>query len=627
MMNRNSSKRLAWLDPAGQPRRIRFRLGLVTAFALLVAGLCLGLMNLWFGTGRYGKELFDFYFTQPYLVLLNELPFVALIFLLWALTNRAWIAFLGTGVFTLIYSWAEYWKLMGRNDPILADDLTIISEGLKMGGSYITVTWQIVASALLVLLGTLVFWKLFRGRLPKLLPRLGLAVLVIGASALLYTKVYRDIQLYTEGFECWSELNPWIEGDVFLSRGCMYPFLNSIRSSKVRTPEGYQAEEARALLEQYESDDIPEERKVNVIVVMYEAFADLSLCTDRITAADPYVSYHQLRDESYHGRLVTNIFAAGTIDTERCVLTGFSLLTNFRRPSWSYARYFASQGYALNGSHPGFESFYNRNNVNANLGIENYLFKENHYDALSPDRLAPDAVFLPEIVRLCREELKSADHVFSFNVTYQNHGPYSAEKEHFDTPYVPAKGLDSASYTIVNNYLAGVEDTGNQMLAMAELLREDDTPWILVFFGDHKPWLGDQASVYAELGIDLSSGSEEAYLNYYSTEYLIWANDAAKARLEDDFTGEGPAISPCYLMNLLFEHCGWKGPSFLKLSEEVRARLPVVSSGGMYYEDGALIAGWQLTEADQELVRKMHWAQFYLSRDSGGDLPAANGIS
>ena len=152
-------------DPAGKSRKARFWMGLLTGLALVLSALGMGVMNLYFGTGRYKLDLLAFYFRDLELVLLNVLPFALLILLLWALTNRAWIAFLGTGVFTLIYSWAEYWKLMGRSDPIIAEDLTILSEGLQMGGSYITVTWQIVLSALLVLAGTLVFFFFLRGRL------------------------------------------------------------------------------------------------------------------------------------------------------------------------------------------------------------------------------------------------------------------------------------------------------------------------------------------------------------------------------------------------------------------------------------------------------------------------------
>ena len=38
--------------------------------------------------------------------------------------------------------------------------------------------------------------------------------------------------------------------------------------------------------------------------------------------------------------------------------------------------------------------------------------------------------------------------------------------------------------------------------------------------------------------------------NYYCTPYLIHANEAARDALGFDFVGEGPKISPCFLMNL-----------------------------------------------------------------------------
>ena len=49
---------------------------------------------------------------------------------------------------------------------------------------------------------------------------------------------------------------------------------------------------------------------------------------------------------------------------------------------------------------------------------------------------------------------------------------------------------------------------------------------------------------YEELGLDIDPGTEAGFRNHYSTEYLIWANDAAKAVLEEDFTGEGPHHLP-----------------------------------------------------------------------------------
>ena len=70
-------------------------------------------------------------------------------------------------------------------------------------------------------------------------------------------------------------------------------------------------------------------------------------------------------------------------------------------------------------------------------------------------------------------------------------------------------------------------------------------------------------AAYSHYGMDLDLGTEQGFFNYYSTDYVIWMNDAARAQL--GFDGKklqiGPVISPCYLMNVLFRALGWKGPS------------------------------------------------------------------
>jgi hypothetical protein len=76
-------------------------------------------------------------------------------------------------------------------------------------------------------------------------------------------------------------------------------------------------------------------------------------------------------------------------------------------------------------------------------------------------------------------------------------------------------------------------------------------------------------------------------------------------------------------MNLLFEACGWAGPSWLKLSDEVRALLPVVSTKDRCLENGALIAESELSEPGREALARLRRTAYYLMRDSGGTLPAA----
>ena len=588
----------------------------MTLLLTLLSGCCLGLLSLYFSAGDHGLYLFVWYLTQPRVLVLNLLPFVLLMLLLFAALDRAWLAFLLSSAVGLFFSWAQYWKLMARSDPIYAGDLLIVAEATQMAGQYIQITWQIILSAVLVLFAAVCLFFLAKGRMRKPLPRLALAAAVIAAGLWLYPNYYTDAATYNS-MKVWPEINEWFETNRYISRGGIYPFLHSIPDALPTPPEGYDEDSARALLAAYPSDDIPEEKKISIVVTQLEAFADLSRVTDRITGADPYAEFHALLEESYHGTLLPNVFAGGTIDTERCVLTGFSALENFRRPSWSYARYFEGQGYTVEGAHAGYEAFYNRLNVNANLGLPNYRFIEGYYQNIL-EGIPMDNVFLPDVTENVLAALEKGP-VFSFNVTYQNHGPYSADYAWFPEVFVPQGELNSSDWYIINNYLWGVQDTGRRMQEMADRFRAIDEPVILVFFGDHKPWLGEQSVTYDALGIDIRGGTDDSFYNYYATEYLFWANDAAKAVLGSELTGIGPDISPCYLMNLLFEQCGWSGPGYMKLTNEVMAQVPLLHTSGRYLSGGVLTDA--LTEDQKALADRMTFVQYYLAQDAGGVHP------
>ena len=89
-------------------------------------------------------------------------------------------------------------------------------------------------------------------------------------------------------------------------------------------------------------------------------------------------------------------------------------------------RYFNEQGYYTYGSHPSYKWFYNRENINVNLGFQNYSYFENRYERLTDGSIAMDNIFFDDLYDMYREHLKKQEDkwCFSFNVTYQNHGPY-----------------------------------------------------------------------------------------------------------------------------------------------------------------------------------------------------------
>ncbi|MBQ1252543.1 MAG: sulfatase-like hydrolase/transferase, partial [Firmicutes bacterium] len=227
-----------------------------------------------------------------------------------------------------------------------------------------------------------------------------------------------------------------------------------------------------------------------------------------------------------------------------------------------------------------------------------------------------DAVMIPEITKMTLERIENGDNLFSFHVTMQNHGPYNTTLNDYVYPYVPlTDAISEEDHAVINNYLDGIVRTNDALKIMIEEFGDCEEPIVLVLFGDHKPSLGNNGCTYDALGISRSESDEEGFYATYETEYLIWANDAAKDRLENDFVGEGPTVSPCFLMNVLFEQCGWEGPAYMKLTDEVMDDISVISAHNRYLTQDGLIFPDALTEEQKILLQKMDLSQFYLAHD------------
>ena len=591
-------------DGLSAPRRAAFWLW--NGLLMLGAALALGLLCLMLAPAQYGWELFYDYLDHPALVALNLLPPVVLMALLYGLSGRAWLAYALTALPVLGLAAGNAYKMFFRDDPVIAADLLLLGEAGNMAGKYQLFLFGKLAAALAcALLSAALLALLARGR-----PRARFRALTAGAAlacAAALAPLYASDQAYQDNASE-EHINKWSVTQQYVSRGLLYPFLHSVKDAFPRPPEGYDQREAEGWLAQYEDAAIPEDKKVNLVGIMLEAFTDFSQFEEIQFSQDVYAIWHALEAEGYSGALLSNIFAGGTVNTERAFLTGVADGNyDYRGDAPSYVRYLKGQGYRATGSHPSYNWFYNRQNVNAYLGFDSYRFTEDYFGPVyGADPVLNDDGFLPDLTRTVLEQLEQDAPLFSFSVTYQGHGPYGDRECWWGEPedFFTNPGLDDASRYILSNYLGSVMATQRHLADMVDAFRASDEPIVLVVFGDHKPWLGNGNSVYHALGVTLDQDSREGFYNYWSTPYLIWANEAAKAAVGRDIAGEGPDISPCFLMNVLFEQLGWTGDAYMQAADQCRAQLPVIHSHGVRLTaSGELTA--QLPPEQAELARRL----------------------
>ena len=587
---------------------------------LTLMGIGLGLISLMLSAYSYAPlnnlYLLFSYFRLPLLLALNLFVPVLLVYLGFFLFRRPWAAYLTAAIPCLALSLGSYYKTQLRGDPVLATDLRILRTAGGIVGHYTLELTKPVLAALALALIMLLFSILLMRKEPlrlrtRVLGALGCLALALGA----YFTVYTDADIYTQKTANNSFINPWSDVEVYVSKGTVYSFVYSVQEMFPDPPEGYSEKEARAVLAQYETADISEEERVTVVGIMLEAFSDLSdfpQLNEISAVRNLYEPLHELESRSVSGNLLTNIFAGGTTNTEWGFLTGYSQHEEFRGPINSYVRYFKDQGYDALYRHPGYSWFYNRSNVNEYLGFDECVFNESGFgDLISiEDALfKSDTVLVDYLLNDIDSRTEDDDPLFLFSVSYQNHGPYSSET-YWEEYVTPAKtGWSMESCCVINNYLAGIRSTIEQMRRLTRELEARDEPIVLVLFGDHKPWMGNGSSVYAEMGVDLDVSTQEGFYNYFSTPYLIYANKAARESLGQDFRGDGGDISPCFLMDKLFFECGWTGDGFMQLQRETRAVTPLMHEDGYRMVDGSITLDVPPDVA--EICRRYLCAQYY----------------
>lgn len=587
---------------------------------LVLLSIGLTVVSLYYSVGGMGREMFYSYFSNGLRVFLNFLPILWLMMLIYAASRKTSVSFFITAIVSYGITLINHFKIMLRNDPLLIEDITLIKEAAQIQEKY-TFNFSktmIILILIFVVLSIMLYLFIDKNKTEKdkkidkknLIIRVTSSVAIFIIGIVLMSTVYVNENIYAK-IKNEELINKWSSTHQYLSRGTMYSFLYSYTAVKQVVPEGYNKEDAKAALEEYSYSDIPEDKKVNVISIMLEAYNDFSKFDEIEFVVDPYESFDKIKEESVSSEIVTNIFAGGTVDTERKFLTGYTSLPNFRKNTNSYVHYFKEQGYNTSGSHPSYNWFYNRINVNRNLGFDNYYFYEDRYVAYSGDVIAGDSIFIPDLLELYKSRDKSKPY-FNFSVTYQNHGPYGTVN-FYNKEYVKRKdNYTDEEVNILNNYFWGIENTSDELLNMINVLRDDEDPVVLIVFGDHNPWLGDNNSVYEMLGINLNLDTDEGIYNYYSTPYIIWANNRAKEVLENDFVGEGDKIGPYFLMNEFFELAGYEGNEFMKASNCLKENITVVNDN-FCISHGEVER--ELSIEDKEILNEFDKIQYYWKRN------------
>ncbi len=594
----------------------------VTFFALFGWALFVMLISLGFcaKTAIEPTCVFASYFYKPLILLLNFIPALLICLFFYFITNRVYLSGVISSSIALVMLYINEMKIIFRNDVFTAVDLTLASEAMNMAERYKPFfDWHYAFAIVAVAAGAILSKRFFKSKVSKKSLRLVGAVLSLFVLVGSVSPVYVDRKIYdkTENMErCKAFMSVFSEKDQFVSRGFIYSYLHSFGDVFEKSPENYKKADTKDYLSKYTYDKIPEDKKINIISVMLEAYNDFGKFPGVKLTRDPYKEFRRIKNKSIYGNVHTNTFGGGTINTERAFITGFCDDYEFRHPIDTYARYLKNEGYITEGSHPGHNWFYNRDSINSYMGFDNYYFFENRYETIYNEKqkeknnILEDKYLFEDIMTLYREGAKTGKPYFSFSVSYQNHGPYNSEGLDKGIEYArKTKDMTDEAYYILNNYLAGIAETGKELKNLINEIEKEAEPVLFVAFGDHNPWLGNGNFVYHQLGINIDRATPDGLTNYYAVPYIIYANRAAKEVLEDYTPGFGGDFSAMFLMNKVFDVLSFGGDEYKKFSDNLLFYTDVITNEGFYRENGEFTR--ELSAGSLEAVQMYEKIKYY----------------
>ncbi|MCL2616734.1 MAG: LTA synthase family protein [Defluviitaleaceae bacterium] len=582
------------------------------------------------------------------LLWLNFLPILLASLILYFATNSFTLSSGITGFVVVALSVANRFKQIFRHDPLTTWDFMLGAETavILRGFSPRLVFGTLAGFTLIIAIIAVAMLFVRTTRMPATVRWPGLALCLSAAlmsSRTTFSDIYLFDSLYVYG-------TPHRLESQFNSRGFLYSFIHIHLTSEITQPDGFNAAhvseriaivaQRAALSDEHahtlalaESTATPDmSRHPHVIMVLAEAFSELAFSPGLTFEGGFHPSYHfkRLREESLHGHIVVPNFGGGTADTEFDILTGISTRL-YRGMAYSYmliTREFPSIVSILNGlgfhsqaMHPGYEWFYNRENVFEFLGFDNYMAGDAFEGAPTRGGYVTEEYTFDRLIERFEEHLALRPNVplFEFVITIQNHGPYDHAKHPnaYTIQFDSDPPLSESDADMLRTYFYGIADVDNQLARLTDFMAATVEPVVIIYFSDHMPLVTRGIVDAHQRPPNALTSRIWPYIGDFTVPFIIWQNDAARellhgrtppALLSDTYQ---PLLSSFMLGALMLEYLGLESSDpFMYFLSGLRKKIPVQLEFAYFDALGNMFSYGD--DMDSEVRLYKHWSYYRL---------------
>lgn len=560
----------------------------------------------------------EFYTHVPWdltfpILILNYL-FYLLLYLLFSslFGNTRWGCVAGP-VIPMIFGMANYFVVSFRSSPIVPWDFYSLGTAVTIADNY---TFTVSDRLVFVLMG-FIFLMILGEKTSIRIRKVKVRAASIVLSAVLLFGYVQGIQTkFTENLFGLDNIL-FTPNVLYRNNGFAGAFLANLQYLNIEKPSGYSKEAVEEIADSLEEKNKEDNKDAltdiadmpNIVVIMNEAFSDLSVYGDFNVSEDfmPYI--HSLEENTVKGNLYVSVKGGNTANTEFEFLTG-NTMAFLPSGSVAYQQYVKSQmpslashlkslGYQTAALHPYYATGWNRNTVYPDLGFDNSYFKSDFSGASTLRGYVDDESAFNKIIELY-EEKQQDDRLFAFEVTMQNHGGYSKEFDDFKED-VYLSDLDESGKTLsqisAERYLSLIKRSDEAFQDLTEYFAGQDEHTVILMFGDHQPSDYISNVILRLLGKDTEAreDSVDEFSEGYIVPFVMWANYDIEEEQVD-------AISANYLGGLLLEKANLPLSGFQSYLGGLREDFPVITANfwADASEEGIAFHNWKDGEADED---------------------------
>lgn len=417
-----------------------------------------------------------------------------------ALSNKQYFSWVIMYAIFIVFSIANYLKILYRNEPIIPNDLTMIT---ALGDilSYLTKKDIILTVVAIVILISLVVGSFFiknQTVYESKIERIVRSVVVIGVLVSLFAGNNLSNNFYEIGKKFGYSNQFWDMEYHYTQNGPLIGFF-SITNVIAMDDINYDEEDINYLRDYKKVRDNAEDDHI-FVYILGESFIDPTRIEGVEINKDPIPFIRSIMNDYTSGLLYQSTVGGGTSKAEYEALTSFSNSFYHKSISTPYQFPVADlESHPMIGDlfdnsiaiHTNTANLYRRVDVFNTMGFDRFKYDNNKNDDLIYKDKIDNHLYISDLsgfkeVLHTISEIQPDESGFIYLATMQNHTPYSAD-HYTSNDFVVSNNYDPAIISEFEPYLKGLNETDQAMQYFIEEINKLDRPVTVVFFGDHYP--------------------------------------------------------------------------------------------------------------------------------------------